>query len=62
LFEALRKLFNDGTPVTFCGNYVIAEDPLVTDKERVQMMASEVWRVTGYRFTYVKGCVGCIAI
>ena len=33
---------------TFCGGYVLASDPLVTDKERVQMMAGEVWKVIGY--------------
>jgi hypothetical protein len=34
----------------FHGNYTIAEDPLVSSKERVKMMAHEVWKVTGYRF------------
>ena len=38
----------------FQGTYVIAKDPLVTDKERVQMMVEEIWKVTGYRFMYVQ--------
>jgi len=27
-------------------------DPLVTDKERVDMTVHEIWKVTVYRFTY----------
>ncbi|KAJ7456296.1 hypothetical protein B0H11DRAFT_2160964 [Mycena galericulata] len=42
--------FEKGKHVTFHGSYTIASDPMVTDKRRVQMMAYEVWKVTGYRF------------
>lgn len=28
-------------------------DPVVSDKERVKMTALEVWKVSGFRFTYV---------
>jgi len=39
--------------VSFQGQYTMAVDPLVTDKIQVQMTVLEVWKVTGYRFTYV---------
>jgi hypothetical protein len=32
---------------------MIAYDPLVMDKKRVQMTAQEIWKVTGFRFTYI---------
>jgi hypothetical protein len=53
MFDTLRHQFKHEPSITFCGAYVLASDPLVTDKERVQMMAGEVWKVIGYRFTYV---------
>ena len=53
MFDTLRHQFKHEQSLTFCGGYVLASDPLVTDKERVQMMAGEVWKVIGYRFTYV---------
>lgn len=53
MFDALRLQFKQDQSITFCGAFILANDPLVTDKERVQMMASEVWKVIGYRFTYV---------
>ena len=54
MFDSLREHFKLGENVDFRGTYVIAKDPLVTDKERVQMMVEEIWKVTGYRFTYVQ--------
>ncbi len=53
LFDSLREHIKLGEHVNFRGTYAIAKDPLVTDKERVQMTAEEIWQVTGYRFTYV---------
>jgi hypothetical protein len=53
LLDSLREHIKLGEHVNFRGTYVIAKDPLVTDKERVQMTAEEIWKVTGYRFTYV---------
>ncbi|KAJ7218618.1 hypothetical protein GGX14DRAFT_533331 [Mycena pura] len=35
----------------FHGTYKVAVDPLVTPKQRVQMVAAEIWKTTGYRFT-----------
>ena len=49
LFDALQDAVKaDG--VVFTGSYLIPKDPLVTAKDRVQMTALEVWKVTGYRF------------
>jgi len=31
-------------------SFKLPEDPLVSDKERVQMMTHEVWKVTGFQF------------
>jgi len=53
MFDALRQQFKQEQSITFCGAFILANDPLVTDKERVQMMASEVWKVIGYRFMYM---------
>ncbi|KAJ6528291.1 hypothetical protein DFH09DRAFT_866470, partial [Mycena vulgaris] len=50
LFAALRDSFKSKKHVTFHGSYTIANDPMVTDKQRVQMTAYEIWKVTGYRF------------
>ncbi|KAF8463759.1 hypothetical protein DFH94DRAFT_686704 [Russula ochroleuca] len=50
LFNALCSTVKCQENVIFNGNYTIAKDPLVGSKERVKMMAHEVWKVTGYRF------------
>ena len=59
-FENSQKLFSTlrekcwGIPVVeFDGTFTMAKDPLVTDKERVQMLIHEVWKVTGSHFWYV---------
>ncbi|KAJ7238382.1 hypothetical protein C8J57DRAFT_1566088 [Mycena rebaudengoi] len=49
--EALRAEFMSGTAVDFHGTYILPVDPLVSPKERVQMVAAEIWRISGYRFT-----------
>ncbi|KAJ7774512.1 hypothetical protein DFH07DRAFT_865834 [Mycena maculata] len=43
----------NGKHVEFRGTYQTPEDPLITDKERVQMTIYEIWKVMGYRFRYV---------
>jgi hypothetical protein len=53
LFNSLRHAFKHHKSVFFNGSYQIPQDPLVTDKERVQMVAYEVWKVSGYWFRYV---------
>ena len=52
LFEAIRAGFKKDKHVEFYGTYNMPADPLVTDKERVDMIVHEIWKVTGYRFTY----------
>ncbi len=36
--------------VIFNGAYELDKDPLMSDKEQVQVTVQEVWKVTGYRF------------
>ncbi|KAG2153487.1 uncharacterized protein EDB93DRAFT_1248751 [Suillus bovinus] len=50
LFAALRTSFKSSNDVQFHGSYLVPEDPITSEKERVQMAALEVWRTTGYRF------------
>ncbi|KAG1874930.1 hypothetical protein F4604DRAFT_1581975, partial [Suillus subluteus] len=50
LFAALRASFKSSNDVQFHGSYLVPEDPITSEKERVQMAALEVWRTTGYRF------------
>ncbi|KIN93911.1 hypothetical protein M404DRAFT_17256 [Pisolithus tinctorius Marx 270] len=38
------------TSVEFQGSYLASVDPLVSEKERVQHAALEIWKVTGYCF------------
>jgi len=51
MFEAIRACFKSGQNVEFLGCYRQPEDPLVSDRERVEMAVHEIWKVTGYRFT-----------
>ncbi|KAJ7029433.1 hypothetical protein C8F04DRAFT_1187647 [Mycena alexandri] len=53
LFSGLRDAFKHSKHVNFRGTYQTPEDPLITDKERVQMAILELWKVTGYRFRFV---------
>ncbi|KAJ7475292.1 hypothetical protein B0H11DRAFT_2235701 [Mycena galericulata] len=50
MFCALRDAFDNNSDVNFHGSYTISDDPLVSDKERVQLTIREVWKVSGYRF------------
>ncbi|KAJ6555283.1 hypothetical protein B0H10DRAFT_1967813 [Mycena sp. CBHHK59/15] len=50
-FDALRADFKSGKAVDFHGRYTLAVDPLVSPKERVQMVATEIWQISGYRCT-----------
>ncbi|KAK1222702.1 hypothetical protein PQX77_014446 [Marasmius sp. AFHP31] len=50
MFQALR-VQAQGEEINFHGEYTLPVDPLVTDKERVQMTMRGAWRITGYRFT-----------
>jgi hypothetical protein len=53
LFDALRRITKTQEQVVFMGRYEGAEDPLVPMKQQTETAMEEVWRVTGYRFTYV---------
>ncbi|KAJ6449111.1 hypothetical protein C8R45DRAFT_849909, partial [Mycena sanguinolenta] len=44
LFTGLRNMFKTGKHVDFRGTYQTQEDPLITDKERVQMTIYEIWK------------------
>ncbi|KAJ6632303.1 hypothetical protein B0H10DRAFT_1937952 [Mycena sp. CBHHK59/15] len=48
---ALRADFKTGKAMDFHGAYPVPVDPLVSLKERVQMVATEIWKISGYRFT-----------
>ncbi|KAJ7436299.1 hypothetical protein B0H11DRAFT_1754960 [Mycena galericulata] len=50
MFCALRDAFDKESDVNFHGSYTISNDPLVSDKERVQLTIREIWKVSGYRF------------
>ncbi|KAJ7577132.1 hypothetical protein C8J56DRAFT_1007246 [Mycena floridula] len=43
--------------VIFLGSYDLCDDELVSDKQRVQMTAHEVWKAGGYRFRVHKNKV-----
>ncbi|KAF8508628.1 hypothetical protein BU17DRAFT_70752 [Hysterangium stoloniferum] len=50
LMKSLRQVFKTNKMVFFYGCYQKSDDPLVSDKEHIQMTAYEIWRVSGYRF------------
>jgi hypothetical protein len=50
LFAELQNCCKHHQDVMFYGSFKLPDDPLVSDKERAQMMAHEIWKVTGYRF------------
>ncbi|KAJ6599395.1 hypothetical protein B0H10DRAFT_2323117 [Mycena sp. CBHHK59/15] len=49
--EALRADTKAKSAVDFHGAYAVPVDPLVSPRERVRMVATEIWKLTGYRFT-----------
>ncbi|KAJ7577209.1 hypothetical protein C8J56DRAFT_899293 [Mycena floridula] len=56
LFLALRDSLKSDD-VIFLGSYDLCNDELVSDKQRVQMTAHEVWKAGGYRFRVHKNKV-----
>ena len=52
MMKSLKTVFKTTEHIFFHGNYTIPVDPLVMDKERVQMTAHDLWKATGYRFRY----------
>jgi hypothetical protein len=51
LIEGLRESFKQGSNVHFAGSYRLC-DPVGNHKQRIQTMTHEIWKATGYRFTY----------
>jgi hypothetical protein len=51
LFHTLRAQFKASAHVDFHGTYPIDEDDHITPKEHTHMLAEELWKITGYRFT-----------
>ncbi|KAJ7797262.1 hypothetical protein B0H14DRAFT_2389912, partial [Mycena olivaceomarginata] len=49
--EALRAEFTAGKAVDFRGSYPVLMDPLVSPRARVEMVAREIWQLSGFRFT-----------
>ena len=52
MFGSLRTDFKTSNNVEFRGTYTVPgpKDPLVSDREHINMVAKEIWKVTGYRF------------
>ncbi|KAF8224735.1 hypothetical protein L208DRAFT_1510024 [Tricholoma matsutake] len=51
MFGSLRTDFRTYHNIEFRGTYTVPNDPLVSDRECINMVAKEIWKVTGYRFT-----------
>ena len=52
LISALRHCFADVQDASFAGSFKLASFKM-THKQFVQVMSHEIWKATGYRFTYV---------
>src|SRR5437016_4583058 len=52
LLEALRYSIAHDERVDFAGRCEFIDDSLIPPKERVQMITHEIWKISGYRFTY----------
>ena len=51
LLHSLQAQFKASSQVKFYSTYPIMEDNLIEPKMRTHMIAEEIWKVTGYRFT-----------
>ena len=51
--KSLKDVFKTTEHVFFHGSYAIPADPLVMDKEHVQMTVHDLWKAAGYCFQYV---------
>ncbi|KAF9532679.1 hypothetical protein CPB83DRAFT_847186 [Crepidotus variabilis] len=50
LMQAMKDRFQEGPHVDFHGNYEVVDDAS-GHKARIQSVANEIWKATGYRFT-----------
>jgi hypothetical protein len=51
-YDSLKRQAKQGS-IDFRGKYCMEDDEDTTAKARVSMVVLEIWKVTGYRFTYV---------
>ncbi|KAJ7893508.1 hypothetical protein B0H13DRAFT_2339644 [Mycena leptocephala] len=49
--DTLRAEFKTGKAVDFHGMYPIPANPLVSPRQRVQMVAAEIWKISNYQWT-----------
>lgn len=52
-YDSLKRQAKKGN-LEFRGKYHMEDGEDTTAKARVVMVALEIWKVTGYRFTYVE--------
>ena len=50
MFCFLGTDFRTSNNIEFRGTYTVPNDPQVSDREHINMVAKEIWKVTGYRF------------
>ncbi|KAI0296958.1 hypothetical protein B0F90DRAFT_1743798 [Multifurca ochricompacta] len=50
MFGSLRTQLRTYHDLKFRGTFTVPNDSLVSDRERIDMIAKEIWKVTGYRF------------
>jgi hypothetical protein len=50
-YDTLRAEFKTGKAIDFHGTYPVLADAIVSPRQRVQMVAKELWSISGYRFT-----------
>ncbi|KAI0294051.1 hypothetical protein B0F90DRAFT_1758989 [Multifurca ochricompacta] len=50
MFGSLRTQFRTYHDLKFRGTFTVPNDSLVSDREWIDMIAKEIWKVTGYRF------------
>jgi hypothetical protein len=53
LLKALQQAFMQTAHVDFNGTFEVPAVESVGHKERIQSVANDIWKATGYRFTYV---------
>ncbi|KAK0214084.1 hypothetical protein IW262DRAFT_1466638 [Armillaria fumosa] len=51
MLDALRICFMQEKQVDFSGSYIVANEPPMLDKHRIQLVSHDIWRASGYRFT-----------
>ena len=52
MWDAVQREFQEQELVDFAGSFVVSNDPVIPDKERVRNVANDLWRLSGFKFTY----------